>query len=439
MALTSMIAGPRMTSRPPDGTAGYCRSVVAHFIRGLAATLIALLLYFVWALPANAADTPDWRRGINHGDYLAYPQSSEWPIFRGPRSATNDQELQALARAGFDFIRLAVEPTPFLDLAPDRVALIERRLVSFVERANASGLKVMVSGWARHEATPRWRAPDILASADNPELKTYLGFLERIMRLLAHIPKSRWALEPMNEPQAKCWRDDGPDWSTLQPKIFKHLRAIAPDLTIVITTGCWSKQAGLVHLDMAKFDNRTLVDLHYYDPWRFTHQGATWNADWIKSLAGLSFPPARTDRQGAVDASARLFTARNATGGAAAFTETLREIDSYLKENHGPERIREDMDRIAAWAKTQGVDPKRIVIGEFGVLLPQAKEKARDDGSRTRWLETVRLAFEQAGFGWANYAYHAEFGLVRDENRIELDPDVLQALGLKVERRPARP
>lgn len=408
---------------------------------GLALCLMlsAIVLWSVSALPTRSADVTGWRRGINHGDYLAYPQSSEWPIFRGPRSSTTDKELKALARAGFDFIRLAVEPTPFLDLPPDKVAIMERRLVSFVEAANAAGLKVMVSGWARHETTPRWRAPSILSSATGPELKAYLGFLERIIRLLSHIPKSQWALQPMNEPQATCWRKDGPDWSTLQPGIFQHLRALAPDLTIVITCGCWSKHDALVHLDMSKFDERTLVDVHYYDPWSFTHQGATWTADWIKSLAGLSFPPANTNREAAIDASARAFTVQNAKGGPIAFRETIRQIDLYLKENHGPERIQQDMQRISAWAKQQRVAPNRIIIGEFGVLLPVADRTSKDDGSRARWLKTAREAFEKEGFGWANYAYHAEFGLVRDENRIELDPDVLEALGLKSARSGARP
>ena len=169
----------------------------------LAFMTVAILC--VWSvLPAKSADIDGWRRGINHGDYLAYPQASEWPIFRGPRASTTDAELSALATAGFDFIRLAVEPSPFLDLPPDKVAVLERRLVSFVERAQAAGLKVMVSGWARHETTPRWRAPNILASASGSELKAYLGFLERIVRLLAHIPSSQWALQPMNEPQANA-------------------------------------------------------------------------------------------------------------------------------------------------------------------------------------------------------------------------------------------
>ena len=122
---------------------------------------IGLLLAALVAggVAASAKPAPALKRGINVGDYLAYPQSSTWPIFRGPRAETTDDELRRLAAAGFDFIRLPVEPSPFLDRSPGEIQFMEDRLVTFVKRINATGMKVMVSGWARHETTPKWRAP----------------------------------------------------------------------------------------------------------------------------------------------------------------------------------------------------------------------------------------------------------------------------------------
>ena len=121
--------------------------------------MIVRLLLLVVALIAGtvtaSAEPPTLRRGINLGDYLAYPQSRDWPIFRGPRAETSDEELRRLAAAGFDFIRLPVEPSPFLDRSPGETQVMEDRLVDFVNRINAAGMKVMVSGWARHETTPK--------------------------------------------------------------------------------------------------------------------------------------------------------------------------------------------------------------------------------------------------------------------------------------------
>ncbi len=384
------------------------------------------------AVVAHAqADPPQLRRGINVGDYLAYPQSAEWPIFRGPRAATTDDELGRMAAAGFDFIRLPVEPSPFLDRSPGEIQFMEQRLVSFVKRITAAGMRVMVSGWARHETTPGWRAPQIVATRESAELRGYMEFLKRIVVLLRDVPLDRWLLQPLNEPQAVCWRADGPDWTVLQRDIYNELRAFAPSLTIVLTSGCWSKIEALEHLDMAGFDAQTLVDVHYYDPYTFTHQSATWTADWIKYMAGLSFPPSRTDKQAATDASARLFTMRAAAGGAGAFAETLRKIDVYLKEDFGPERIAKDFGRLRTWAEKQKIAPDRIVIGEFGAYRQPKEAKVPDDGSRARWLRTVRTVAETQGFGWALYAYHSDFGLVTDEGKATWDSSMLPALGLK--------
>lgn len=394
------------------------------------ALICCALCWLSTATSAQESSVP-LRRGINIGDFLAYPQSSEWPIFRGPRAAMTDDDLMRLSRAGFDFVRLAVEPSPFLDRPATEVKILEERLVAIVRRVAAAGMKVIISGWARHETTPRWRAEQIVASTDNTEFRAYMGFLKRIVVLLKDVPVDRWLLEPMNEPQSICKRTDGPDWTVVQRRIYEELRGLAPDLTIVLTTGCWSKIEGLPHLNMSGYDARTLIDVHYYEPYAFTHQGATWGADWLKSLSGLSFPPDRTDRQSATDASARLFQARKTPGGASAFSETVRKIDVYIRENSGPDRVARDMATLRTWADENGVTPDRIIVGEFGAYRQPPEAKLADDGSRARWLETVRTVAEAQGFGWALYAYHSDFGLITDEAKATWDPMMPPALGLK--------
>ena len=415
------------------GSIGAETLISAAVRRGLRWALAWLAIWLCLGTTAWAENAPaPLRRGINMGDYLAYPTDAQWPIFRGPRAATSDDELGRLADAGFDFVRLAVEPSPFLDRSPGEVQAMEQRLVSIVRRITATGMRVMISGWARHETTPRWRSAQIVAARDSPELRSYIGFLKRIVVLLADVPQDRWVLEPMNEPQALCWRTDGPDWTMIQRDIYKDLRAIAPNLTIVLTPGCWSKIEGLEHLDMAGYDARTLVDVHFYDPYTFTHQSATWGDEWIKYLAGLSFPPVLTDRQAATDASARLFQARQGQGGAAAFVETLRKIDVYMKENIDPERIGQTFNVLAAWAQRHKVSADRIIVGEFGAYRQPKEARAPDNGSRQRWFETVRKAAEARKFGWALYAYHSDFGLITDDAKATWDDTMVPALGLTV-------
>jgi endoglucanase len=395
------------------------------------AAAVAVAMTVATSVDAMSAELGSWRRGVNMGDYLAYPQGTDWPIFRGPRATTTDAELRRLKAAGFDFIRLAVEPRPFIERTPAEVGDSERRLVAFVRRANGAGLSVMITGWPRHESD--WLKPaDIIATGADDVYRRYVAFLTRLAELTRAVPPGRVAIELMNEPQAVCRRTDGgPDWAVVQRRMFASLRAARPDLTIVLTTGCWSRLDALSEIAMADYDRNTLVDLHYYEPWTFTHQSATWSNEWIKSLTGLSFPPSTTARQSALDASARLFVRRRPDGTPVEFQETVRQIDRYVADDHGVSRIAADMTRITAWAKAQGVEPARILIGEFGVYRPAAVGGgAADDGSRLRWLSTVRTAIETAGLGWALFAYHAEFGIVTDETAGTLDSETLTALGL---------
>lgn len=396
--------------------------------RGCAVGLVFACLAL---LETARAEPSGWRRGINMGDYLAYPSSTEWPIFRGPRANTTDAELERLKSLGLDFIRLAVEPLPFVARTPAEIRTSEQRLTAFVKRANAAGLKVMITGWARTESTSL-RPQDIVATGSSDAYRAYMVFLKRVIELTRTVPRDMIALELMNEPQAVCRRTDGgPDWAVIQRQMFGELRAAAPDLTLVLTTGCWSRLEALTHIDLAEYDRNILIDVHYYEPWMFTHQGATWTLPWIKSLAGLSFPPARTDKQTATDASARLFVTRRPTGTAAEFQETLRKIDEYVAVDHGPDRIAADMRAIATWAKANGLAPERMIVGEFGFLRqPAAVAGGADDGGRLRWLAVTRQSAEAAGLGWAHFAYHAEFGLVTDDATAKLEPAMLSALGL---------
>jgi hypothetical protein len=403
------------------------RMLKAH-IRCAVLAVVALLA-LVHLQPA-AAETR-WRRGINMGDYLAYPQSETWPIFKGPRATVSDSEMRRLATAGFDFVRLAVEPRPFIERSDEEIRISEQRLVDFIRRAHVSGLKVIVTGWARHES-PRFSPVEILKTGRDEAFRRYLAFLVRLAEVTRPFRGDKLALEFMNEPQGECFRTDGgPDWSDLQRVMFREVRAAAPDLILVITPACWSKLEGLKHIQMADFDRRTLVDVHYYEPWAFTHQGATWALDWIKYLAGLSYPPERTDKGRATSASARLFATRRPDGKPAEFEETLRQLDWYAANGESPARIRFDLDAIAAWAKAEGLSPARVIVGEFGALRDPDDLGLDDDGSRLRWITIVRQAAEAAGLGWAHWSYHDGFGLVVDEATGSMDPGTLDALGLK--------
>lgn len=397
----------------------------------------------VWAMigPHGAAAAEPFERfarGFNIADYLAYPSHREAPYFRGPGARVTDAELRRVASLGFTFIRLPVEPGPFLDLPKGEVSRQERRLTSFVGRANAAGLAVLVTGFPRYE-TARWSTDTILRGADRTAFRRYGDFLTRLSRLLGGAKPGSAALELMNEPQEECSRTGDLAWSVLQKRLYSQVRAAAPKLTIVLTGGCWSGVDGLAGLDMAGYDANTLVDVHFYEPFSFTHQGADWSLPALKYLGGLSFPARETDMSAAREAIARLAvdkhpaSRREQRTGYALAMHTLR---AYLREDADQDTISGRFDQIVEWAGRNGLDKSRIVIGEIGALRPSVESGAPDDGARTRWFGAVRKAAEARGFGWALWGWEPEsvFAVFTKGVLGPVDPAMARALGLRVKR-----
>ncbi len=376
------------------------------------------------SLPA-AGDTPVFRRGINVAHYLAYPEGTSWPLFHGARSEITDQDLGRLKSAGLTFVRLPVEPGPFLEAADDQRAALEDRLVDLLVRARAAGLAVLISGFPRHD-TPRWTPAHILG--DDQAFQTYEAFLQRLAILASTFPDDHVALELMNEPQPACRRANGPDWTERQEALFKGLRQVAPRLILVVTGGCWSGKDGLRFLDMTPFDDRTLVDVHYYEPFAFTHQSATWAVPELRFVAGLAFPAAATDRRRALAATRKLFALRGSAAGPT-LAAAVHQIDRYLQQRPTAATVRRHMADIGRWADRQGLLRAQVLIGEFGALRLPAEAGVPDDGSRVRWLTAVRRAAEMGGFGWSMWAHRGDFGLVENRSNA-FDRATLKALGL---------
>ena len=91
------------------------------------------------------------KRGINLDIWTTWPPEDRWdepdvdPALSGMAQEPGRNDLAALKAAGFDFVRMPVDPSPFLS---DRAAGLRDRLVaSVVESArliNEAGLKVVV-------------------------------------------------------------------------------------------------------------------------------------------------------------------------------------------------------------------------------------------------------------------------------------------------------
>lgn len=386
-------------------------------------------------------ETPAFRRGINLSRPLSFamrdpgrPGKYAWPPFQSELASMTDAEIARLRRLGFDFVRLPVDPGPFLEASDERARELFDLLRYWVSRLQAHGLAVMLD---IHPATyaSNWRPEDILADPSGPRFSRYEEFLRKIASLFRDEPATGFALELMNEPQPACRRKWGEDWTVSQKRLFEAVRSVAPAMPVVLIGGCWASPSGLLLLDPSSYDDATLFDVHFYEPYHFTHQSIPWASVPARYLAGLSYPAAR----GSLEETMRQTTSHldrmreNGTPPPAdALAAAEREARSYYgRRQPGPDTIAARFDAMADWAEEHGVAPGRIVVGEFSAI--RWPDGIEDDGSRSRWLEDVRKAAEERGFGWALWDYSVGFGLLEDTAARAIDRDAAKALGLDLD------
>ena len=112
--------------------------------------MAALLVLAASALPGHAASF-SMKRGLNLDQWTTWPGEDKWgdrqAILPYPewRKFLNENDLKALKSAGFDFLRMPVDPSPFL--SDQTLALrddLYASVLDSVRMINRAGLKVIV-------------------------------------------------------------------------------------------------------------------------------------------------------------------------------------------------------------------------------------------------------------------------------------------------------
>ncbi len=144
--------------------------------------------------------------------------------------------------------------------------------------------------------------------------------------------------------------------------------------------------------DVARFrhDPAILFNFHYYEPYQFTHQGAPWMA--ARYLADVPYPAVARPLSDSLDASAALVAAAKlpTSQDVLAKLNVRKQLESYRRSAFDRADVSKTFDRIAQWAREQGVPSRRMILGEFGVR----KTAMNANGSRAaeRWQLAARRA-----------------------------------------------
>ncbi|GGE10579.1 glycosyl hydrolase family 5 [Aureimonas endophytica] len=392
------------------------------------------------ALPApRRAAPPVLRRGVNlwpwfslTREYPAPRTDYAWPPFQEGRPVPTGSDLRRLAAAGFDFVRLPVDPGPFLFFEGARRQALVSNLEGAVETALAAGLSVVVNLQA-NGATHFYNPERMFGAPEAPLLEGYLRLAGTVAGMLARLGDPRLAIEPVNEPPGAC---GAPAWSLLQARLVGACREAAPDLAYVATGACGSMVPGLEALDPAPdlLAGPTLFTFHFYEPYLFTHQGAPWMREPVyRALNEVPWPADQGDLETVLAAVRRRMAADPALTSErreAAYAETVRVMTEYFAARPARWFVDGYMARVAAWGARHGLPPSRILLGEFGALGSDARYVAAGRADRLRYLRDVRKSAEASGFGWALWNLFDGMGVMDDRSHA-LDPPLLAALGLR--------
>jgi endoglucanase len=405
-----------------------------------------LLALLIAAAPAAAAtrDEAPFRRGasvhnmLNWATVTADGVHYAWPPFQGAQRDVPDVLINHLYEAGFDFIRLTVDPGPFLQFKGRQRDELDRILVVAVRRFLAHGLAVIVDFHA-NEHVPAYAPIKLVQGIDDPLFRDYVAMIGRTARVLAGLGPPKVGIEPMNEPPYGYDPSTTRRWQAMLETLHRAIRSAARDLTIVLTGAHGGDRDGLIALDPAPFaGSKVLYSIHYYEPHDFTHQGVETSepaARHWRFLSGLPYPSNSIPREEAWRRIEDNILLADLSAGERrlALSETKRKVLAYLDAGYDRARVVRDFDAVGAWARRNGIAPQSILLGEFGVVRTYGSYRGADTASRVAWLGDVRTEAERRSFGWAIWDVKDSGGMaiVESDDSTTLDHDTLRALGLK--------
>ncbi len=235
------------------------------------------------------------------------------------------------------------------------------------------------------------------------------GVLVKVWKQMAEHYKNRSTLiyyEVLNEPHGIT----NQAWNQIQQTVIDAIRSADQKHTIVVGAANWNTYNDLKNLPVYT-DNNLIYTFHFYDPFVFTHQGASWTDPSMVPLSGVPFP---------YDASRMPQVPVSLEG-----SWIGSAMNNYM--NDGTVAHVKSLIDIAVQFKNDRHVP--VYCGEFGVYIPNS---ANED--RVFWYETIRKYLEENGIAWTTWDYKGGFGLFKKGSNEMFDYDLnvplVQALGL---------
>ncbi len=277
-------------------------------------------------------------------------------VFDRPGGTVPDPPMKAeyfkkIKDAGFASVRLVVRWSAYSQPdAPFRIDLDFLKKVDWaVDQCLANRLAVVLD----FHYYPLISFTGTEVSSEDPQ-KNHARFLALWQQVAGHYrespPEVMFGL--LNEPSRANLGIDG--WNSLTAETLPLLRSTSPTRTILVQTANGGGFGAIEGLKIPEGAANIIVEVHYYDPGRFTHQQAPWSSNRIYRDVHWT---ASDEEKAAVD-------------------EAFGRVAAWGKKNHRP-----------------------LYLGEFGAY------QAADMPSRARWTDYVARTAEHNGMSWAYWGF----------------------------------
>ena len=230
----------------------------------------SLWLLLLCTVAAWSAEAP-FRRGVNLTNWLQAPSAQNVHFAKFGRA-----DFAQIQQLGCDVVRLPINLHAMTSGPPDyRIdPLLYDLLDQIADWADELGLHLILDN---HTFDP--------AVSTSPDIGDVL--VPVWTQLAAHFAAHPAQLyyEILNEPHGIS----DAAWNAIQQQVIDAIRQVDQQHAIVVGPSNWNSFRNLQRMPVFADDN-LVYTFHFYEPFVFTHQGASWSNPSLVPLRGVPFP-----------------------------------------------------------------------------------------------------------------------------------------------------
>lgn len=355
-------------------------------MKSLFSLALSLVVLMIVSTPAAALTL---HRGINTSNWLA----------NAMRQEMDERDFKEISRAGFDHIRLPVNPEMYgfpmkEGMKPSNFKF--KDIDAAIALATKYGLAVILD---IHPGEDFIRTLEEQHSWAEP---LFVEFWKELARHYQDYSTDKLVFELLNEPQ--YYGREG-RYNELMKKVVAAIRTVdGGKRTLIIGAPQGSSLDGLMELKTVE-DTNIFYAFHFYEPYMVTHQGIHMGFDdrQLRYFRGVPYPSYKATR----DAREYAPSARDAL-------QARNELQQYRDDGWGSTHIRERIDIAGKWARERNV---RLICTEYGVLRNHIDAK-----SRYAWIKDATAAMDANRIAWSLWDYADLFGIVSMQGETSTDP-----------------